>query len=113
MLYANLKFDFLRDTVPVAGIIRVPMVVLVHPSLEVADVPALIAYANANPGQINMAPAGRQCAAYGRRIVLRDGGRDHDPCALSWPEPAAFGRLVAGETETWAKVVRFAGLKVD
>jgi tripartite-type tricarboxylate transporter receptor subunit TctC len=33
-LYPNLRFDFLRDTVPVAGILRVPMVALVHPSLE-------------------------------------------------------------------------------
>lgn len=63
-LYANVKFDFLRDTVPVAGIIRVPMVALVHPSLEVADVPALIAYAKANPGQINMASAGTGSAPH-------------------------------------------------
>jgi tripartite-type tricarboxylate transporter receptor subunit TctC len=63
-LYANLKFDFLRDTVPVGGIIRVPMVALVHPSLEVADIPALIAYAKANPGRINMASAGTGSAPH-------------------------------------------------
>ena len=32
-LYPHLKFDFLRDIAPVAGVIRVPMVVLVHPSV--------------------------------------------------------------------------------
>src|ERR1700749_2836839 len=32
-LYPNLKFVFLRDMAPVAAVIRVPMVVLVHPSL--------------------------------------------------------------------------------
>ncbi len=63
-LYANLKFDFLRDTTPVAGIIRVPMVALVHPAFEVADVPALIAYAKANPGKINMASAGTGSAPH-------------------------------------------------
>jgi tripartite-type tricarboxylate transporter receptor subunit TctC len=63
-LYANLKFDFQRDTVPVGGIIRVPMVALVHPSLEVADVAALIAYAKANPGKINMASAGTGSAPH-------------------------------------------------
>jgi tripartite-type tricarboxylate transporter receptor subunit TctC len=63
-LYPNLRFDFLRDTVPVAGIIRVPMVALAHPSLEVVDVPALIAYAKANPGRINMASAGTGSAPH-------------------------------------------------
>jgi tripartite-type tricarboxylate transporter receptor subunit TctC len=63
-LYPNLRFDFLRDTVPVAGILRVPMVALVHPSLEVANVPALIAYAKANPGRINMASAGTGSAPH-------------------------------------------------
>src|SRR6186997_2436103 len=31
-LFDKLKFDFIRDTTPVAGIIRVPMVILLHPS---------------------------------------------------------------------------------
>ena len=31
-LYEKLNFNFIRDIAPVAGIIRVPMVVLVHPS---------------------------------------------------------------------------------
>jgi tripartite-type tricarboxylate transporter receptor subunit TctC len=63
-LYPNLKFEFLRDTLPVAGIIRVPMVALVHPSLEVADLSGLIAYAKANPGKINMASAGTGSAPH-------------------------------------------------
>jgi tripartite-type tricarboxylate transporter receptor subunit TctC len=57
-LYPRLKFNFLRDIAPVAAVIRVPMVVLVHPSLPVKTMPELIAYAKANPGKINMASAG-------------------------------------------------------
>jgi tripartite-type tricarboxylate transporter receptor subunit TctC len=57
-LYDNLDFNFIRDIAPVAGIIRVPMVVLVNPSVPAKTVPELIAYAKANPGKVNMASAG-------------------------------------------------------
>ena len=57
-LYDNLNFDFIRDIAPVAGIIRVPMVVLVNPSVPANTIPELIAYAKANPGKVNMASAG-------------------------------------------------------
>jgi tripartite-type tricarboxylate transporter receptor subunit TctC len=63
-LYPNLKFVFLRDMAPVAGIIRVPMVVLVHPSLPVANISQLVAYAKANPGALNMASAGNGSAPH-------------------------------------------------
>ena len=63
-LYANLKFDFIRDTAPVAGIIRVPMVILLNPSVPAKTVPELIAYAKANPGKINMASAGNGSAPH-------------------------------------------------
>jgi len=63
-LYPNLKFVFLRDIAPVAGVIRVPMVVLIHPSLPVADIAELIAYAKENPGKINMASAGTGSAPH-------------------------------------------------
>jgi tripartite-type tricarboxylate transporter receptor subunit TctC len=57
-LYQNLNFNFIRDVAPVAGIIRVPMVLLVHPSVPARTVPEFIAYAKANPGKVNMASAG-------------------------------------------------------
>jgi tripartite-type tricarboxylate transporter receptor subunit TctC len=63
-LYEKLKFNFIRDTAPVAGIIRVPMAVLLHPSVPVKSVPELIAYAKSNPGKVNMASAGTGSAPH-------------------------------------------------
>jgi len=63
-LYEKLNFNFIRDIAPVAGIIRVPMAILAHPSIPPATVPELIAYAKANPGKINMASAGTGSAPH-------------------------------------------------
>ncbi len=63
-LYEKLNFNFLRDTAPVAGIIRVPMVILLNPSVPATTVPEFIAYAKANPGKINMASAGNGSAPH-------------------------------------------------
>ena len=54
----NTTFNLIRDIVPVAGIIRVPLIMEVHPSVPVKTVPEFIAYAKANPGKINMASGG-------------------------------------------------------
>jgi tripartite-type tricarboxylate transporter receptor subunit TctC len=53
-----LSYNFLRDIAPVAGIMRVPNVMVVHPSFPAKTVPELIAYAKANPGKINQASPG-------------------------------------------------------
>jgi tripartite-type tricarboxylate transporter receptor subunit TctC len=54
----NLNFDFIRDIAPIAGIVRVPLVMEVHPSIPAKTVAEFIAYAKANPGKVNMASAG-------------------------------------------------------
>jgi tripartite-type tricarboxylate transporter receptor subunit TctC len=33
-LYRNLKFDFIRDTEPIARIARTPLVMCIHPSFQ-------------------------------------------------------------------------------
>jgi tripartite-type tricarboxylate transporter receptor subunit TctC len=57
-LYDKLNFNFLRDIAPVAGIIRVPNVMAVNPSLPIKTVPEFLAYAKANPDKINYGSAG-------------------------------------------------------
>ena len=57
-LYKNLKFDLLKDIVPVAGITRVPNVMEVNPNFPAKTVAEFIAYAKANPGKVNMGSSG-------------------------------------------------------
>ena len=57
-LYDKLNFVFLRDIAPVAGITRVANVMVVNLSVPAQTVPEFIAYAKANPDQINMASGG-------------------------------------------------------
>ena len=57
-LYDKLPFNFLRDTTPVAGILRVPNVLEVNPALPINSVPEFIAYAKANPGKLTFGSSG-------------------------------------------------------
>src|SRR5262245_37472965 len=57
-LYEKLNFNFIRDIAPVATIVGVPNVMVVHPSVSARTVPEFIAHAKANPGKLNMASAG-------------------------------------------------------
>jgi tripartite-type tricarboxylate transporter receptor subunit TctC len=57
-LYDNLNYNFIRDIVPVASIIRTPLVMEVNPSFPTKTVPEFVGYAKANPGKINMASGG-------------------------------------------------------
>ena len=57
-LYDSLNFNFIRDIAPVAGILRVPAVMMVNPAVPANSVPEFIAYAKADPGKINMSSPG-------------------------------------------------------
>jgi tripartite-type tricarboxylate transporter receptor subunit TctC len=57
-LYEKLNFNLITDIAPVAGIFRVPLVMMINSSVPANTVPEFIAYAKANPGKINMASAG-------------------------------------------------------
>ena len=63
-LYDKLSFNFLRDMAPVAGVVRVPNVLEVHPSVPVKTVPELIELARAKPGSLTFASAGVGTASH-------------------------------------------------
>ena len=98
-LYEKLNYNFIRDIVPVAGVIRVPHRHGGQSSVPVKTVPEFIAYAKANPGKINMAIVGqRNRAPHGRRVVQDDGRRRHGTRALSRCAPALTD-LLGGQVQ--------------
>lgn len=57
-LYANLKFNVIRDIAPVAAFNRVPNVMTVNKDVPAKTVAEFIAYVKANPGKVNLASSG-------------------------------------------------------
>src|SRR5712692_11466900 len=55
---SKMPFDWQKDLALLTLVVRVPEVLVVHPSLGVSTLPELIAYARANPGKINYGSAG-------------------------------------------------------
>jgi tripartite-type tricarboxylate transporter receptor subunit TctC len=98
-LYEKLNFNFIRDIAPVAGIIRVPMVLLLNPSVPATTVPEFISYAKANPDKINMASAGNGSAPHlaGELFKLMAGVKlVHIPYRGQGP---ALSDLLAGQVQ--------------
>jgi tripartite-type tricarboxylate transporter receptor subunit TctC len=100
-LYRHLNFDFLRDTVPVAGLIYLPMILLVNPALPAHTFPEFIAYAKANPGKVNMASPGIGTPMHvaGELIKLM-AGVDIVHVPYRGPAPA-FTDLLAGQIQAF------------
>jgi len=100
-LYRNLDFNFLRDTMPVAGLVRLPMVLLVNPSFPAKTFPQFIAYAKANPGKVNLASPGigTPMQVAGELINLMAGVNMVD---VPYRGPAgAFTDLLAGRVQAF------------
>ena len=57
-LYERLDFNFIRDIAPVAGLVRLPLALIVNPSVPTKTAAEFIAYAKTNPGKLNFASAG-------------------------------------------------------
>ena len=57
-LYANLKFNVVRDIAPVAAFNRVPNVMTVNKDVPAKTVAEFVAYVKANPDKVNMASSG-------------------------------------------------------
>jgi tripartite-type tricarboxylate transporter receptor subunit TctC len=54
----NLGYVFIRDIAPVAAVVRLPLILVINPSVPATTVPELIVYARSNPGKMGMASAG-------------------------------------------------------
>jgi tripartite-type tricarboxylate transporter receptor subunit TctC len=54
----SLPFDFAKAIVPVAGVARIPLVLVVNNDLPVHTLAEFIAYARANPGKMSIASSG-------------------------------------------------------
>src|SRR5262249_57838460 len=57
-LYDKLNYNFIRDIAPIIGIVRVPNIMVVHPTVPAKTVPEFIAYPKANPAKVTMASGG-------------------------------------------------------
>jgi tripartite-type tricarboxylate transporter receptor subunit TctC len=94
-LYEHLNFDFLRDTAPVAGVVRVPNVAEVHPSLPVKTIPELIAYAKDNKLSYASAGIGTPSHLAGQLFNIMTGvNLQHVPYRGDGP---AMADLIAGQ----------------
>jgi tripartite-type tricarboxylate transporter receptor subunit TctC len=94
-LYDKLNFNFIRDIVPIAGIVRRPLVMLVNPSVPAKTVPEFIAYTAA------LADPKIKAQLADLAVTALPGS------------PADFGKLIADETEKWGKVIRTANIKPE
>jgi tripartite-type tricarboxylate transporter receptor subunit TctC len=62
--YAKLNFDIVHDIIAVGGFVRVPLVMLIHPSVPAETISQFVTYAKANPGKLNMGSAGNGSASH-------------------------------------------------
>ncbi len=100
-LYAKLDFDFPGDFVPIAGVIQLPMVLLVNPSFPARTLPEFIAYAKANPGKVSFASPGIGTPMHVAIELLKmQAGIDVVHVPYRGPAPA-FTDLLAGQVQAF------------
>ncbi len=98
-LYPKLSFNFIRDTLPVAGFMRVPNVMEVNPAVPANTVAEFIAYAKANPGKINWATSGNGTSVHlsGELFKMMTGANmTHVPYRGSAP---ALTDMISGQVQ--------------
>jgi tripartite-type tricarboxylate transporter receptor subunit TctC len=100
-LYDNLKFNFIRDIAPVAGLSRDANLMVVNPSFSARTVPEFIAYAKKHPGKLSMASAGNGTSPHmaGELFkVMADVDMVHVPYRGSAP---ALTDLLGGQVQVY------------
>ena len=92
--YDKLPFDFLRDSVPVAGTMLLTNVMEVHPSVPAGPVAEFITYAKANQGRVYFASSGTGAPAWLCRVCCSKAMTEVDHwCAM--PGVIALGPAMA------------------
>jgi tripartite-type tricarboxylate transporter receptor subunit TctC len=100
-LYQHLSFNFIHDIAPVAGLVRLPMVLLVNPSFPANTLAEYLAYAKANPGKINMASPGVGTPMHvATELIKLMAGVDIVHVPYRGPGPA-FTDLLAGQIQSF------------
>ncbi|HEY1545737.1 MAG TPA: tripartite tricarboxylate transporter substrate binding protein [Xanthobacteraceae bacterium] len=107
------NFNFLRDIAPVAGTVRLPLILLVNPTVPATSLPELIAYAKANPGKLDFPSAGIGSSEHmaGELFKLMAGvDMVHVPFRGGAPAIAA---LIAGQAQAYfcAMPTSLSGIK--
>ncbi|MDE2379483.1 tripartite tricarboxylate transporter substrate binding protein [Bradyrhizobium sp.] len=98
-LYANLKFNFVRDVAPVASFQRVPNVMTVNKDVPAKNVAEFIDYVKANPGKVNMASSGNGTSVHlsGEMFMAMTGTKmQHVPYRGAAP---ALTDLIGGQVQ--------------
>ncbi|MCA1458161.1 tripartite tricarboxylate transporter substrate binding protein [Bradyrhizobium sp. BRP22] len=96
-LYANLKFNFVRDIAPIASFQRVPNVMTVNKDVPAKNVAEFIEYVKANPGKVNLASSGNGTSVHlsGEMFMAMSGAKmQHVPYRGAAP---AITDLLAGQ----------------
>jgi tripartite-type tricarboxylate transporter receptor subunit TctC len=101
----KVDYDFQRDTVPIAAVVRTPFVMEVNNDLPVKTVAEFIAYAKANLGKINFATVGPGSAQhlYGEYFKMLT-GINMVPVHYHGAAPALTD-LIAGRVQVMFDVV--------
>ena len=98
-LYANLKFNVLRDIAPIAAFNRVPNVMTVNKDVPAKTVAEFIAYVKANPGKVNLASSGNGTSVHlsGEMFMAMSGAKmQHVPYRGAAP---ALTDLLGGQVQ--------------
>jgi tripartite-type tricarboxylate transporter receptor subunit TctC len=98
-LFADLRFNFIRDIAPIAGVVTFPMVITVNAAFPPKSLPELLADAKAHPGKINIGtpPLGSPQHVAGELLKMMTGA---DIVMVAYRGgPAAVNDAISGQIQ--------------
>jgi tripartite-type tricarboxylate transporter receptor subunit TctC len=104
ILNPSLPYDPIADLAPIAYLVRMPVVLAVHPSVPARSMAEFVAHARANPGKLNYGSIGAGTIGH---LVMAELAARHglDLTHVSFRSvPQAVTEIVAGRIEAMAAV---------